>query len=329
MKKTGLAIVIMSLLVCMLTLPAGAAQVWKMGHIMPAESPVDMAAQKLAELVNERTDGRIKIEIFPASQLGSQNDMYELLRMGAMQMMWAGDYVAMRAVPEFEGVHWPYIFKNEDHAAAFMETPLGQTWREETRKRTGIRTIGYVIRSARHLTTNKPVYSVKDVKGMKLRSSENPVYIQGFGSMGFVVTPIAFGELFTALQQGVVEAQENPFDMIYGHGLYEVQKYLVLTGHQYSLYQLHMNDKLFQSISPEDQEILMQSVADACEYGNELTREMEDELFAKLKATGIKVIGPPELDVDSFRKASATIPQNLLDKWWPGFVEAVRACEPK
>ena len=96
----------------MLTLPAGAAQVWKMGHIMPAESPVDMAAQKLAELVNERTDGRIKIENFPASQLGSQNDMYELLRMGAMQMMWAGDYVAMRAVPEFEGVHWPYIFKD-------------------------------------------------------------------------------------------------------------------------------------------------------------------------------------------------------------------------
>jgi tripartite ATP-independent transporter DctP family solute receptor len=313
----------------MLTLPVGAAQVWKLGHIMPDGSPVDKAAYKLAELVNERTNGRIKIEVFPASQLGSQVDMYELLRMGAMQMMWAGDYVAIRAVPEFEGVHWPYMFKNEQHASDFMETPLGQTWREETRKRTGIRTIGWVIRSARHLTTNKPVRSVADVKGMKLRSAENPIYIQGFGAMGFVVTPISFNELFTALQQGVVEAQENPFDMIYGHGLYEVQKYLVLTGHQYSLYQLHINDKVFQSLSPEDQEILMQSVAEACEYGNQLTKETEDELFENLKAAGMTVIGPPELDVESFRKATATIPQSLLDKWWPGFVEAVRECEPQ
>ena len=220
-ENKRLALVIVSLLVCMLTLPVGAAQVWKSYHAR--WKSVDKAAYKLAELVNERTNGRIKIEIFPASQLGSQVDMYELLRMGAMQMMWAGDYVAIRAVPEFEGVHWPYMFKNEQHAPDFMETPLGQTWREETRKRTGIRTIGWVIRSARHLTTNKPVRSVADVKGMKLRSAENPIYIQGFGAMGLVVTLIPFNELFTALQQGVVEAQENPFDMIYGHGLYEVQ----------------------------------------------------------------------------------------------------------
>jgi tripartite ATP-independent transporter DctP family solute receptor len=292
---------------------------------MPADSPVDKAAHKLSELVTQRTNDRIKIEIFPASQLGTQKDMYEMLRMGGIQMMWAGDYVAMRAVPEFRGFHWPYTFNDEAHVARFMDGPMGQTWREEILKRTGIETLGYMIRSARHLTCNKPVYRVEDVKGVKLRSAQNPIYIKGFGTFGFVVTPIAFGELFTALQQGVVDAQENPFDMIFGHGLYEVQKYLILTRHQFSNYQLHTNDKFFKGLANEDQEIIRKSVKEATDFGNRLTKQTEGELLAKLKEAGMTVIGPPELDRDSFREKAKNIPQDLVSKWYPGFRDAVEA----
>ena len=331
MKKnicSGLAL-IWILVICFGTAAVGSAAqtVIKMGHIMPADSPVDKAAHKLAELVSQRTSDRIKIEIFPASQLGSQADMYELLRMNAMQMMWAGDYVALRAVAEFRGFHWPYTFKDEAHVARFMDGPMGQTWKAEILKRTGIETLGYMIRSARHLTCNKPVHKAEDVKGMKLRSAQNPIYIKGFGAIGFVVTPIAFGELFTALQQGVVDAQENPFDMIFGHGLYEVQKYLVLTRHQFSTYQLHANDKFFKGLSAEDQEIIRNSVKEATDFGNVLTKETEGELLEKLKKAGMTVIGPPELDVDSFRERAKDIPQDLAAEWYPGFLEAVKAAQ--
>jgi len=309
----------------MTSIGAAATTVIKMGHIMPADSPVDKAAHKLSEMVDQRTGGRIKIEIFPASQLGSQADMYELLRMNAMQMMWAGDYVALRAVAEFRGFHWPYTFNDEAHVARFMDGPMGQIWMDEIRKRTGIETLGYMIRSARHLTCNKPVYKVEDVKGMKLRSAQNPIYIKGFGALGFVVTPIAFGELFTALQQGVVDAQENPFDMIYGHGLYEVQKYLVLTRHQFSTYQLHINDKFFKGLAKEDQDMIRKSVKEATDFGNGLTKETEGELLEKLKQAGMTVIGPPELDRDSFREKAKNIPQDLVSQWYPGFLEAVKA----
>jgi TRAP-type C4-dicarboxylate transport system substrate-binding protein len=174
----------------------------------------------------------------------------------------------------------------------------------------------------RHLTANKPVNKPEDVKGLKLRVPEVPLYLEMARAWGANPTPMAFAELYLALKQGTVDAQENPIPTINSGKFYEVQKYLILTGH-IMVPQFHaISDKLWKSLSPGDQKILQDAVDEGIAFSNDLLIKQEQSLVDEFKKKGMTVITP---DVEAFRKVSMTAIPKLEEKWGKGLYEKITA----
>jgi tripartite ATP-independent transporter DctP family solute receptor len=298
--------------------------VLRWGDVVPATHPSAQMIDRVAAAVKDKTGGRIEIQGFPGGQLGGSRDMIEAVANGIQEMVTEGAANFGTWLPTISVVEAPYIWRDAAHLVAAMSGPIGKDYDEQLRKARGMRILGTTYYGTRHLTTSKKeVKSVADMVGFKLRVPENEVFKAMAEAWGARPTPINFNELYLALQQGVVDGQENPLPTIQSAKLFEVQKYLVLTGHIITARLVVINEAAYQRLKPEDRAALEAAVAEGIAWQNEEIRKAEASLVLTLEKAGMTVITP---DVASFREAVLkVVPQRFEARWGKGTWERIQA----
>jgi TRAP-type transport system periplasmic protein len=295
----------------------------KFGHSGTKTHQYHIGAVKLAEAVERNSGGSMKIEIFSDGQLGGERDLAEGTRMGTVDMavMAAGSVLPLWA-PEFQVVEMPFIFRDRGHAYRVLDGPVGAELNSLIEKK-GIKVLGYMEVGFRNMTNNKrPILAPEDMKGLKIRVQQSKVYIEMMKSLGAIGTPIAFTELYSALQQGVVDGQENPIPTIRSMNYFEVQKYLSLTFHTYTPGSITISPKLWNSLNAEQKNILMKSVEEARNYQRKVVADKETEDLAFLKSKGMIVAEKP--DWAAFRKATLPVYEAMANAVPPALVKKIQ-----
>ena len=285
-----------SRLVLALTLSAGfiasaAAQTTMRISISVAQnSHQGVAIDTFAREVEKRTAGRYKIQTFYSGALGGERESIEAVQLGTQELAFSSTGPVPNFVPEARILDIPFLFRDKAHARAVLDGPIGQDMLTKFDSK-GFKALAWAENGFRHMTNSKrAVNSPDDLKGLKMRTMESPVHVTAYKGLGIVTTPMAFPEVFTALQQGTVDGQENPLSVIMAAKFDQVQKHLSLTGHVYSPAIFLMNKASFDKLSAADK----QAFIDAAKEGTKANRARVDEDDAKgaaeLKAKGMQVV---------------------------------------
>jgi tripartite ATP-independent transporter DctP family solute receptor len=302
-----------------------------MGYTHNTEMSPHKGSVKMAELIKERTGGQVTITIYPNSQLGNEKDLVEQIKNGIIDL----DNVSVGMLANFEGwgpagvLSMPYLFKGEteeDQLPTFLKMTRGTTFKELSEKAaqaSGIRAldIGWWYGLRQLTTKNRQIAKVEDMKGLKVRTPDAPIQKLAMSALGASVTPMAWAEVYSALQLGVVDAQENPLNTIYTSKLYEVQKYVALTGHMTQNQVIIVNDKKFQSFSPELKDIFIKAAIEAGDYQNQMQVNANKQNLQDLKDKGMTVT---TINKAEFAEKTKDAWKELESTFGKGFYEKVR-----
>jgi len=307
----------------------------KLANAGPAESSdrTVIAVDVFKNYVETKSQGRIKIDAFHASQLGSEKEILEGLKMGTIELgtITTGPIPTLfKPIMVFD---IPYLFPSEYVAWQVLDGPFGDELMEAMRVQTGVRSLALSENGYRHFFTGKkPVHSPDDMKGLKLRTMENPAHMKLVEALGASPTPIAFGELYMALQQGVVDGAECPITLINNMKFYEVQKHVVLDGHLYNPLILFINDGLWKKLSPELRQIMYEGAQFYNITQRALTQRQIQTGLENLKANGMEVYVPTPEEMRAFRdlSQSAVLPyvkEQAGEEWVEKIMKAVEEAE--
>lgn len=281
----------------------------QLGHALSEDTPAAKLIEEMAGKVEEKTDGRVSFDIFPNSQLGSETEMLEQVKLGTMDS--AGIMIgSMQALdPKLAIEDLPYMWKDIEHARAAYEGEFGEHLAGIIEEQ-GMKQIGYLEWGFRHITNSKqPIVKPEDLKGMKIRVAETKLRVDAFEEIDALPTVLAFSELYGALQQGTVDAQENPLANTVAPKFYEVQDYLSLTGHFYNTVMLVVSEDVWDKISEEDQQVVL-AEAEAIQQEVIVQNDaQESEYLDTLKENGMEI--NDDVDKEAFRKAMLPV----YDKW--------------
>lgn len=277
--------------------PVFAQTVIKAGHGTQTGHPSHLALVRFAELVQEKTGGEVTVEIYPDRQLGEEREMVEGLQFGSVDMTVVSTGPLLAFAPELAVVDLPFVFENSEHVYRVLDGEVGQELLGAFESR-GIHGLAWWENGWRHLTAKKSVSQPEELEGLKLRTMQNPVHIAAFTELGASPVPMVWGEVFTSLGQGVIDAQENPITIIYTNSLWEVQSHVMLTGHVYGPHVALFSKMRWDSLSPEHQEALSEAAREATIYQREQSAALESEYLEKLKENGMTVV---EVDTAPFR----------------------------
>lgn len=275
----------------------------RLGHITNETDAWHLGAVKFAELVEEKTNGSVIVEIYPSSTLGNDRDLIEGLQLGSIDFALVAGVLSNFYEP-YSILELPYLFKNNEHLEKVLYGEVGTQLKQDLLDNAQIRGLEFWVRGPRMLTANREITQADELKGLKIRVPEIPASIAAWEAMGATPTPMAFGEVYSSLQTGVIDAQENPLALIDSNKLNEVQDYLMLTNHVYGYVQLTMSDIAFQKLSEDQQKAVEEAAKEATEFENKLVYEQEEKLLQKLKDSGMKVVEP---NVDSFAEKAKTV----------------------
>jgi tripartite ATP-independent transporter DctP family solute receptor len=302
--------------------PGGTKLVLKWGDVLAGNHPSVQMIDRVAADVAQKTGGRVTINTFPGGQLGSSRDMIEAVSTGTQDIVTEGSANFGQWVPAIGITEAPYIWRDMDHLVKVMSGPIGEEFSKELVAKRNMRILGATYYGTRQLTTtNRRVEKVADMNGLKFRVPENDVFRAMAEAWGAKPTPMSFNELYLALQQSVVDAQENPLPTIDSGKFQEIQKYLILTSHIITPRLVVINEGVFKKLSPEDQKILTDAVRSGIEWQNAELRKQELVLIDTFKAAGVTVIEP---DVAAFRKAVLdVVPKMFESKWGVGMWDKI------
>ena len=277
------------------------ATVLQLGTTVNEQDSFQVAAEKFAELVEERTNGAYKIEIYPNGTLGGERDMLESMQMDTLDMAIVTSGPFINFSDAMGVLDMPYLFGSNEEAYTVLDGEIGRELLD-TLESSGLKGLAYAERGFRNLTNNvKPIQTAADLNGLKLRVMENDVYTASFKAMGVNADPMAWADALTALQQGTVDGQENPVNVIYSYKLWESQKYATLDRHSYSTAIITMSANLFNSLDAETQQIFLDAAQEAAEFERAWVAEQEADQLQAMKDNGMEVIEDP--DLDSFKEA--------------------------
>ena len=267
--------------------------VFKLGHAVNERHPYHLGAVKFKEIVEKETGGNVEIKLFPNNQLGTGERAHiEGLQLGTIDIVVTSTGPLSGFERKFMLFDFPFLFRDRAHAFKVLDGEIGQHVLGLLEKQ-GIKGLAWYENGFRHLTNSKhEVLTPEDVQGLKLRTMENEVHMAIWKAMGADPTSMAWGEVFTALQQGTVDGQENPIPIIYTQKVYEVQKYLSLTGHVFSPAMLLMSKGEFDSLPQEYQTIVLKAAKESAVLQREMIAYMENEQIEKLKEAGMVVSYP-------------------------------------
>jgi len=272
---------------------------WKLGHLANEEHIWHKTALKFADLVKEKTNGRIEISVFPNNQLGGETDTINSIKAGTADMVISGETMQNWA-PKAALMAVPYAFRDLDHLTKVVEGDIGKEIEAEIKEKVGLTPLYYHVRAPRNLTSNRPISSPKDLNGFRMRVPNVPLFLKVWEAAGARPQVMDFNEVFTGLQQGVIEGQENPIDLIYSGGLYEVQKYVNETEHVYSWIYVLVGNKQFESLSDDLKNAVLEAAGEAQAYGEQLFTEEIENYRKKLEEKGMTF---NKVDQDAFRQA--------------------------
>ena len=263
---------------------ASAADVtWKFAHENQETVPAAKAAHRLADEVRQKTNGRFEIQVFPAGQLGKEQQLVEQTQLGVIQMTFVPTAPLTNFVPTVQLLDLPFIFPSPAAAYAVLDGPIGNEVLQALDKR-GLKGLAFWESGFKQMTSSvRPIRGPEDLHGVKVRTMQSPLLIAQYKDWGANPVPIAFSETYNALQQGVADAQENPLVSIDAMKFYEVQKYLTITNHGYIGFIVMANKQAFDKLPPDFQKALLDATRDARDWERAESKRVNDELLAKMK----------------------------------------------
>jgi tripartite ATP-independent transporter DctP family solute receptor len=269
---------------------AAAQTTMRISVSIPQNSHQGVAIDTFAKEVEKRTGGRYKIQPFYSGALGPEREATEAVQLGTQELTFTSTGPVPNFVPEVKILDVPFLFRDYAHARAVLDGPIGQELLQKFDAR-GIKALAWGENGFRHMTNSKrPVNGPEDLKGLKMRTMENPVHVQAYKGFGIIPTPMAFSEVFTALQQGTVDGQENPLSVITSAKFDQVQKYLTMTGHVYSPCVFLMNKEAFDKLSAADKTAFLEAAKEGVK-ANRLRVDSDEKIaVADLRAKGMTVV---------------------------------------
>jgi len=286
-----------------------------LGHGAAVGNPRHEAAVKFAEVLKAKTAGRIEVQVAPAAQLGDDAAMVTALRTGALDLSANSQGAVANAVPEYAAFGMPFLFSSPAAAFKVLDGALGKELADKSAEK-GLILLGTWDNGIRQMTNSKrPITKVEDMKGLKMRVPPDATLVDIMKALGAESQQIKFAELYVALQQGVVDGQENPLVNIHASKIYEVQKYLALTNHQFQMTPFLMSKRSWDKLSDADKKAVQEAATEATALQRKLSAEADEKLLADLKAKGVQVSTP---DKAAFAKATAEVD----DKWTAGPIGA-------
>jgi tripartite ATP-independent transporter DctP family solute receptor len=307
----------------------------KFAHVNPSEvfaSGKSAAGAVLKNVIEADSSGGVEVKVFPASQLGGERELIEATKIGSLQMSMVSAAIA-GFYKEAQVLDIPYLFSTAPIAWKVMDGWFGKEMAEDCLKKTGMRVLAWGETGFRNFTNStRPIKSPADMKGLKLRVMESPVYVNMVKALGAAPTPITWAETYTALQQKVVDGQENPVAVIVFAKLYEVQKYMILDGHSYGIDFLLINDKFYQSLPKETQLIVKSAAINAGLCGRGVQQVNSAVGLAQLKEKGMEIYSPNPKERAMFREAAQKPVIEYIEKqigrtWIDKLLKAVKEAE--
>jgi tripartite ATP-independent transporter DctP family solute receptor len=295
----------------------------KIANVTATDHPLNIAFENMAKLMNERSGGRIQATVYPGSQLGTLRTISEGLQMGTIEMGTQSPGGLASFWPLMGVLELPYMYRSNQHVYNVMDGPIGQELNEAFRAKTGIRILGYWMNLYRNTTNSKrPITKPEDFAGLKIRVPETKTIVDTIAAFGGNPVPMAFGEVYTALSQGIIDGQENPLSIISASKLNEVQKYLSLTGHVYSPTVVMISDEFWKKLPADLQKIITQAFEEIRPVARKTVEDQEKSILVDLKAKGMQIneVDPSLFQAklgplyDAFIKANGKTAQDYMDR---------------
>lgn len=310
-----------------LALSAGAARAQEMtirfGHVVQPGHPISLGVQRFGELVAARTNGRIRIqELGPA--VGGEAQQLSAVQGGVQDMTLPSATIMGGVVKEFTLLDIPFSFTKAEQVDALVQGPFGQQLMARLPER-GMVGLTFWETGFRNFTNSrKPIVNVDDLKGLKLRVIPNPMFVEAFSALGANPVPMAFPELYGALESRAMDAQENPFAVVLTSKFYEVQKFLSVTNHVYTANPVVISKRTWDRLSPADQKILQDAVVEAGNYQKQLSREAAGKARAELQAKGMQINDVPPATLQRMRELTRPVADKFAGTYDQGVVRVYR-----
>ncbi|WP_291322743.1 TRAP transporter substrate-binding protein [Desulfonatronospira sp.] len=314
-KKVILLAVCFFMLFAMMAVSASAQQVIRVGMGDPIDSDQGAFAQRFKEVVEGLSNGDIRVELFPGGALGQEPEMLQNVRMGQLEVAIVAVGNVAPFIPQYAALSYPYLIETHYDAVKATTGYLGNYWNEISKEKGGFEILGWTYSNFRYVTNSRrPVCNLEDIKGLRIRVPQNRVILASFRAWGANPVPMAWAETFTALQQRVVDGQENPYIVNYTMKFHEVQDYITETHYQYSLQPMIIGVNTLKNMDDETREIIIRAGIEAQQYGL-LFQVLEAEKAKEaMQAEGVEVC---ELeDEDKWREIA-------MEKVWPEYYDFV------
>ncbi|MDP2165671.1 MAG: TRAP transporter substrate-binding protein [Hydrogenophaga sp.] len=302
---------------------AQAQTILKIGYATSATSHYGVGSTVFCEEMEKGTQGRFKCQQFPSSALGGEREQIEAVQLGTQDLVNTSTGPLGNFVPEVRIVDIPFLFRDYDHARKVMDGPIGQDLQKKMAAK-GLINLAWTENGFRHMTNSKrPINTAEDAAGLKMRTMENKVHMDGYKTFGILPTPMPFPELFTALQQGTVDGQENPIPVILASKFSQVQKHLSLTGHVYSPAALILSPAVWNKLSDADKAVFTAAARKGAAAQRKKVNDDEASGIAQLRAEGMQVI--EKVNGESFRRAVAPAYANFAKEFGADKIAAIQA----
>jgi TRAP-type transport system periplasmic protein len=287
------------------------ARVAKFGYGIAEDHPLGQGALKFAQAVEQRSGGKLKVKTYAANVLGSETAMVSSTQGGVQEIVGTSSAPLVGIVKEFALFDLPFLFANEAEADAVLDGPVGRSLLDKLQGK-GLYGLCYWETGFRNVTNSKrPIAKAEDLKGLKLRTMQNPVYIEAFNTLGANAVPMPFTELYTALETKAVDGQENPYGIIYANKMHEVQRYLSATRHAYSPFVVMVSQKYWDKLAADDRKVMQDACIEAGTYQRKLNRDANQKILEQMKAAGIQFNELPPAEVARLRQEL----QPVVDKF--------------
>jgi C4-dicarboxylate-binding protein DctP len=324
MKQTGS--IVLGCLALVLTSLALAQQpiVIQFSHVVTPDTPKGKAAEYFKKLAEERTKGRVKVDIYPNSQLYKDKEELEALQLGSVQMLAPSlAKFGPLGAREFEAFDLPYLFANYEELHKVTEGPIGASLLKKLDAK-GIVGLAYWDNGFKAMTANKPLHKPEDVRGLKLRIQSSKVLEAQMRALGAIPQVMAFSEVYQALQTGVVDGTENTASNIYTQKMHEVQKFLTVSDHGYVGYAVIVNRKFWDGLPPDIRTVLEGAMRDATNYGNHIAKQENDEALEAIRKSGkTQIITLTAQEKHAWKTALLPVHAQMADKIGKDLIQAV------
>lgn len=323
MKKKALVISLVSIICLLFAAGSALASTIKIdvNCTMKPGGSEEAAIKKFKEIVEKKSKGHMKVKIFMSGQLGKEKAVLELMKLGQTQMAVTGGIFRTMFAKEYDPITIPFYLPTWECVKAYLEGPMGQKIGELAEKKGGIINFGPQKRAARHMTSNRKIMGPDDIKGLKMRLPGIPIWVDVWKQVGALPTVIPAPEIYLAMKTGQVDAHENSLVSPYSRKLWEVQKYIILTGHVYFPWHWVASKAWFDKLSKADQKLIRDAVNEARAYGDKVEDEKDAFYTKELKKKGMEFITP---DNAAIRKAAMPAIQRAIDKLNPAVAEEIK-----